>query len=470
MNSKLICGDAVEILKSLPTESIDAIVTSPPYWSLRDYQVDGQYGLETTLSEYHDNMLRVTSELFRVLKKSGVCFWNHGDCYGGSWQDYGNRPDNPNSFDRCGAIKTYPPTTRMTSKCLAMQNYRLAIKMVDEQGWILRNIIQWVKPNSMPSSVRDRLANSYEPVFMFVKNNKPLWYVNSKTMLIQYDKPSGTKGQENIDWEWRDCPRCSVGAGDTKIPSDIAETVGSPRARYHRHQTGDCDRCDGTGKVKRSLWASHQYYFDIDTLRVPLAQSTIDRAKYGCYATEPDELRRLHPNSLQSFFDRITSGEVTGRNRGDVWTVNTHPFPDAHFATFPEELIQLMIRASCPMFVCSGCGLPKVRIVKTKYDVHSFKHGVKGLDALARGVNQFENVQYANASAVHQTTGFAQCRCNADFTPGIVLDPFVGAGTTCLVAKKLSRRYIGIDLNVDYVAMAQKRLDEIDAIQLELLI
>ena len=172
LDNKLICGDAVDVLKSLPDNSIDTIITSPPYWSLRDYNVDGQYGLETTLSEYHDNMLRVTGELFRVLKKSGVLWWNHGDCY--------------------------------DDKSLVMQNYRLAIRMVDEQGWILRNIIQWVKPNSMPSSVRDRLANSYEPVFMFVKNNKQLWYVNSETMLIQYDKPLGIKGQENVDWEWRD--------------------------------------------------------------------------------------------------------------------------------------------------------------------------------------------------------------------------------------------------------------------------
>ena len=174
-------GDCIELMQELDDEYVDMIITSPPYWGLRDYGVDGQIGLEPTLEEYHARLLDVTAECMRVLKPSGVMFWNHGDSYGGSWQNYGAREGGQrdkftDSFERHGnPTDTYPPSARMPAKSMMLQNERLILRMIDEQGWILRNRIIWHKPNGMPSSVTDRFSNKYEPVYMLTKNSR-YWF------------------------------------------------------------------------------------------------------------------------------------------------------------------------------------------------------------------------------------------------------------------------------------------------------
>jgi site-specific DNA-methyltransferase (adenine-specific) len=129
------------------------VITSPPYHGLRDYQVKGQIGLEPTLDQYLETMLAVTDELKRVLKREGTLWWNHGDSYGGGVRNSGRRYD----------------------KCLLLQNFRLAAHMIDLQGWILRNVIIWHKPNVMPSSVKDRLTVDFEPLLFFAKSRK-YWF------------------------------------------------------------------------------------------------------------------------------------------------------------------------------------------------------------------------------------------------------------------------------------------------------
>lgn len=160
--NQTIQGDVLAVLKTLASESVDCIITSPPYYGLRDYGVEGQIGLEPTLNEYIDKMLKVTAECKRVLKKSGTMWWNHGDSYAGdgklSKAEHGR-----------ARINDYP------EKCLLLQAHRLAIRMIDEQLWILRNIIIWHKPNVMPSSAKDRFTVDYEPVFLFTKSKK-YWF------------------------------------------------------------------------------------------------------------------------------------------------------------------------------------------------------------------------------------------------------------------------------------------------------
>ena len=199
-------GDNVELMREMPVDSIDTIITSPPYYGLRDYGVDGQIGLEGTLEEYHDRLLEVTAECMRVLKPTGVMFWNHGDSYGGSWQNYGardggQREKSTDSFERHGnPTDTYPASANMPAKCMMMQNERLIIKMIDDQGWILRNRIIWNKPNGMPSSVRDRFSNKYEPVYMLTKN-RCYWFDLDAVRVPHIKTPAeyetGAKGMRN---------------------------------------------------------------------------------------------------------------------------------------------------------------------------------------------------------------------------------------------------------------------------------
>ena len=128
-----------------------------------------QLGLESSLDLYFIHMLQITKELKRVLKKSGLLFWVHGNSYGGT-SPKGKFRDPKYSEGR--NLDVYPSGKGWTPKCMTDQNFRLSIKMVDEQGWIKRNNIVWRKPNSLPSPVKDRLSNNYEMIFMFAKGKK----------------------------------------------------------------------------------------------------------------------------------------------------------------------------------------------------------------------------------------------------------------------------------------------------------
>lgn len=174
--NKIYEGDVIEVLKTFPDESIDCIVTSPPYYGLRDYGVAGQIGLEPTLQEYLSKMIAVTAELKRVLKSTGTLWWDHGDSYGGSSNGAGDTTSTnrskPESYKQMYKGQKPGKQQGIPDKCLLLQAHRLAIRMIDEQCWILRNTIIWEKPNAMPSSVKDRFSVNYEPLFFFSKSKK----------------------------------------------------------------------------------------------------------------------------------------------------------------------------------------------------------------------------------------------------------------------------------------------------------
>lgn len=167
--NRIIQGDALEVLKKLPDESINMVMTSPPYWALRDYGIDGQLGLEPTFQEYIEKLCNMFDEVKRVLKKDGTCWVNIGDTYGtqsGAMRDgkFGEKNTNNQQMIQ-------PPGKH---KSLSMIPARFAIEMI-ERGWILRNTVIWHKPNCMPESVKDRFTNDYEYLFFFVKNKK-YWF------------------------------------------------------------------------------------------------------------------------------------------------------------------------------------------------------------------------------------------------------------------------------------------------------
>ena len=143
MNREILVGDVLEKIKEIPDKTIDCVITSPPYWSLRDYSVEGQWGLEPDFHQYLAKMGRLMDELRRVLKDMGTCFINLGDTY--------------NEKTRIGIPE------------------RFYINCIDS-GWLSRNNIVWAKNNAMPSSVKDRFANKFELVFFFTKQQK--YYFN----------------------------------------------------------------------------------------------------------------------------------------------------------------------------------------------------------------------------------------------------------------------------------------------------
>lgn len=179
MENKILQGDVLEMLKMIPSESVDCIITSPPYFGLRDYGIGGQIGLENSLEEYILKMLSVTAELKRVLKKTGVMWWNHGDSYAGAPSGPSGKGSTlnggkktQNDFAKKATGRSRRGGSTIPDKSLTLQAHRLAIRMVDEQGWILRNQVIWHKPNVMPASVKDRFTVDFEPVFFFAKSPK----------------------------------------------------------------------------------------------------------------------------------------------------------------------------------------------------------------------------------------------------------------------------------------------------------
>ena len=297
---KIYNGEALEVMKEFPDESIDCCITSPPYWGLRDYGNENQLGLEKDFKEYINKLCNIFDEVKRVLKKEGTCWVNLGDTYGGSGKGAGGQSEKNSKeawrFENAPKLNGF-------DKCLCQIPSRFAIEMTD-RGWILRNEIIWYKPNCMPASVEDRFTVDFEKMFFFVKNKK--YYFEQ-----QFDK--------SIDKQ-------------NRILTDNAE------------------------------WKT----------------SFIKQGKYST-------------GRLENWRDKEYGCPKDGRNKRTVWKIETQPYAEAHFAVFPQKLIETPIKAGCP-----------------------------------------EN--------------------------GIVLDPFMGSGTTGIVAKKQGRKYIGIELNADYIKLANKRI------------
>lgn len=176
---KLYQGHALEVLKTLPDESVDMCMTSPPYWGLRSYKTEpidwgdwtGELGLEPKIELYISHLIQIFSEVKRVLKSTGTCWVNIDDSYAGSWgamsHDLGNKGKRTGYVERPNT--SYPQSTPAKSLCLIPSRFALA--MVND-NWILRNDLVWHKPNPMPESVKDRFTTSWEHLFFFSKSQK----------------------------------------------------------------------------------------------------------------------------------------------------------------------------------------------------------------------------------------------------------------------------------------------------------
>ena len=430
--NKIIHGNALRVLKKLPSESVDCIITSPPYWGLRDYGEEantiwggdpycehewvlnikkdsieegnikgfrsgfckkcgawfGQLGLEPSLEMYIEHLSEIMKELKRVLKKTGVIFWVHGDSYFTSspsnkkefWRELEREDDS--LIDRLVRKNSYSSRELGISsplKCMCLQNYRFILRCIDELGLILRNIIIWHKPNHMPSSVRDRFASAYEPVFMLVK--------------------------------------------------------------------------------------SKRYWFDLDAVRVPTRNPEADFKRVmfdvrgGTKKHQQGGVSAFRTKNIEEVKARL----YLGKNPGDVWAISTQPFPDAHFAVYPEKLVETMIKAACPQEICKKCGKARVRIIDKNYiptrpGLNTGK-GKSGTDLDPNKSLHRRDISKYRMKIEYLTVGWTDCGCNAGWESGVVLDPFLGSGTTALVALKFGRRFIGIEINRKYCEMALQRIE-----------
>ena len=176
--NKVYNEDCLTGLKKLPDNCIDCCVTSPPYFGLRDYNVDGQIGLEKSPSEYIDRLTEVFAEVYRVLKPEGTLWLNLGDSYAGSGKGAANYPDNAKQYKQgtnkgtVGNRTGYKYVTACKDKDLIGVPWMAAFALRDRVGYYLRNDIIWSKPNAMPESVTDRLTKSHEYIFLMSKSSR----------------------------------------------------------------------------------------------------------------------------------------------------------------------------------------------------------------------------------------------------------------------------------------------------------
>lgn len=260
---KFLQGDCLEKIAELKDDSIDCVVSSPPYWGLRDYGVPGQFGLEPTYQEHIQNIVKLFRIIKPKLKDSATIWLNYGDCYATvpNGTKAGHQKKNKIQFankyltpdDRTFRDKPFSTIQgNLKSKDLVMMPNRIAIAL-QEDGWYIRSEIIWHKPNPMPESIKDRPTSAHEKIWLITKNKK-----------YYYD-------QEAIK------EPCVVGAVKSKM---------------------------GGNK-----YGDHKDY----------------KTKSGNYY------------------------KYTGkRNKRNVWTVTTKPFKEAHFATFPPDLIEPCVLAGCP--------------------------------------------------------------------------------------------------------------------------
>ena len=419
----------------------------------------GNFGLEPTIDLYIKHLCDIFDEAKRILREDGTCFVNLGDSYGGSGNASGHTTNTKNlgyKTSEMGATKGHTLGLLQKSLCLIPQ--RFAIEMLN-RGWVLRNIMIWHKPNCMPESAKDRFTMDYEYIFFFSKSNKTLFWTNEKTLECVSKKPKGTKGIEEEDWEWRECPKCH---GEGIIEEEV------------------CPRCEGLKIIKYSFWSGHDYWFEQqfeeyapDTLPRRDRGVNINKWTLGADGQTPHNLSQPRLNKKRGYKTKqpergiqrqqhhgkdINYGEQ-GRNRRCVWKIPTKSFKAAHFATFPETLIEPIIKAGCPEFICKKCGKARVKIYKPteEYKKYLGKGNLEEHHAGQETKTKFK----VKANAEYEIKGYTDCGCNAGFEPGMVLDPFMGAGTTALVALKQRKRFIGIEIKQEYIDMSYKRIAQV---------
>ncbi|MHB9131151.1 MAG: DNA-methyltransferase [Armatimonadota bacterium] len=339
MPFELLEGDCLTVLPTLPAESVHCVITSPPYWGLRDYGVKGQLGQEPTPEAYIANLVAVFREVRRVLRLDGTLWLNLGDCYASNWPcqrqnkiGAGSLPD--------GRRAVRPPRLGhgLKDKDLVGMPWRVAFAL-QADGWYLRTEIIWEKPNCLPESVKDRPTRSHETIFLLTRKAKYF-----------YDADAIREPHQNVS-------------------------------------------------LKRYQYKLNSIYADAEAYGGTQSHGMAAAEKLGDH---------MHPG---------------GRNRRTVWRIPTKGFRGAHFAVFPPKLVEpCLLAGTSEKGVCPKCGAP-------------WTH--------QRNVTNWS----------------PSCTCPDHMpVPATVLDPFMGSGTTGIAALTHSRQFIGIELNPDYLILAQQRL------------
>lgn len=387
--NKIYHGNSFDLIKQLPDESIDCIVTSPPYFGLRNYDVEGQIGLESTLQEYINKLVNLFEECRRTLKSTGTFWLNIGDTYS-NYKDCKSTKQTISSKKGVHEIPIGKSHSR-NSKLLKSQSFknkelmnvphRLVLALSDA-GWYHRQTIVWAKATSgeerrgscMPESVNDRLTQSFEYIFLLTKKDR--------------------------------------------------------------------------------------YYFDNYAIKEPLNKLQTSKSKFGGqkYGSKRKDTNRE--------YDVEQLGGLG--NMRNVWRINLQPGSSGqHPAGFPEKIPFNCIKAgSSEKGCCAECGKPYKRLLEKDGVInHSWAPGTRDQHKVQKTQ---ENIGVTSSLLTDQSVNYISvgweksCNCETgEIVPSIILDPFMGSGTTAKVALELNRNFVGFELNGEYLTFANNRITQL---------
>jgi len=428
----LLQGDAFRI--PLRTSSMHCCITSPPYWGLRKYageQGQEPLGLEPTPERHIERTVEWAREIYRVLRDDGVFWLNYGDCY-----DSGGLSDSSKVGGFTGARIRAGKKGIMDSRKrnitigqgnLMLMPHRVALAL-QADGWIVRQDLVWAKPNPMPESV-----------------NGWRWQrERTKLDRSEHAKKHNIKG--GTEAMLRDAS-IHQGIGPDWIPE---------------YEYGD------DYELRRGSWRhtrAHEYVFmlvkgmgywaDQEAVRETASDNTHSR---GIKRDPPIDHAGQGHTDWVAYMDRDAEIAASGRNPLSVLNIPTSPDKGAHYATFPPNLIAPLIQATCPRWCCPVCGQGWAPVVEQSYQSSTYgdstRPDIAGSNDQKEGSSEgpyFAERMRLNSNVMGHRPTCDHPHTQAEAVPGVVFDPFVGSGTTVMVARQLLRKGIGLDISRPYI-------------------
>lgn len=509
--NKVYNEPCLETIRKMPDEFLDSVITSPPYWQLRDYGYDGQWGLEPTYKEYLEHLWEMMDEIYRVLKPSGTVWINLGDTYSGN----GN--------------------TKEPNKCLLLIPHRFAIGCID-RGWILRNDIIWGKRNGMPESVTDRFSKKHEYIFFMVKSEKYYFDLDSirdkvkaeSLKRYEYDF-SGNKG--DIDRElvgYRQSKGNKTKYGDIfnealhrqGMNKDRGNNIVEKRPKLPSQQEFvdfirkiDMNLLDRLLNLSLSVYIpktkiEHWYRKDTAGFSYP---SVDDWNKIKKFYEKFDDFELINQKMIYVEYetDDINKNAHKGKNCGDVadfWDKKPYSVIEKDFRNPYIEVRNLPDHNELRKYLSDARKLKGITIQEiedifgTQAPHHWFEkdgsYPTKEDWILLKDILQFDETYDNQMTEVEIKSGLKQNNPKgknsgdvADFWDittkpssnnhyaayndellkkpvlagcpegGLIYDPFMGTGTTAMVAHRSKRNYIGSEMSVEYIKIFNKNMN-----------
>jgi DNA modification methylase len=323
-------GDCREAMAQMEPESVHCVVTSPPYWGLRDYGVVGQLGLETTPEEYVANMVAVFREVRRVLRPDGTVWLNLGDSYasspaGNTTWNHGDIFDGRDMSGHHTARRSSTIVGTLKPKDLVGIPWRVAFAL-QADGWYLRSDIIWSKPNPMPESVTDRPTKSHEYLFLLSKSAR--YYYDGAAIAEEAADTSIARWRQNVDAQ----------AGSERVPGKTNGTMRAVGGKYRPQARRAVELAEQAGLTEAHIAAIRSAGIT-DTGKALVTTQ-------GRPSKETQRLADEARDALGGYYREFLIAET--RNARTVWTIPTSPYKAKHFATFPRKLVEPCVKAGCP--------------------------------------------------------------------------------------------------------------------------